>query len=104
MRQPRINKIIKATSPDKVKGKFVKYRKGDCLSIDCKNGNYLAVLISEKFNAFYDFTFIEFYKSEKPILSEIINGKFFGTRFGSLEEITYAVDQRMIKCNYVDVN
>lgn len=29
---------IKPTSSDRVYGKLVKYRKGDCLSIDCKNG------------------------------------------------------------------
>ena len=72
---------IKDTFPGKVHGKLVKYRQGDCLSIDCKNGKYLAVLISKKFNKFYDLTLIEFY-----------NGKFFGTRFGSWEELTYAVN------------
>jgi len=59
MRQPRIPKI-KATSTDKVYGKLVKYRQGDCLSIDCKNEKYLGAVISEKFNAYYDLTLIEF--------------------------------------------
>jgi hypothetical protein len=85
MRQPRINKIS-ATSPDKVHGKFVKYRKGDCLSIACKNGKYLGVLISEKFNKYYDFTLIDFYKPQKPQLEDFVTGKCFGTRFGSWEE------------------
>ena len=74
---------IKPTSSDRVYRKLVKYRKGDCLSIDCKNGNYLGVLISEKFNKYYDLTLIEYYKKTRPQLSDFIEGKFFGTRFGS---------------------
>ena len=101
MRQPRINKIG-ATSPDKVHGKLVKYRQGDCLSIDCKNGNYLAAIITEKFNKFYDITLIDYYKTHKPQLSDFLNGKFFGTRFGSWEDLTYAVDKRMFECKYID--
>ena len=45
-------------SPDKVRGKPVKYKKGDCLSIHCEDGNYLAAFISQKFNKYYDFTLI----------------------------------------------
>ena len=101
MRQPRIPKI-KATSPDKVYGKLVKYQQGDCLSIDCKNGKYLGVIVSEKFNAYYDFTLIEFYKEDKPQLIDFIQGKFFGTRFGSWEELTHAVDKQMMKCKFID--
>ena len=33
---------------------------------------------------------------------DFTNGKFFGTRFGSWEELTYAVNVRMIACKYVD--
>jgi len=95
---------LRPTSPDKVNGRFVKYKKGDCLSIDCKNGNYLAVLISEKFNKYYDFTLLEFYKSSKPVIDDFISGRFLGTRFGSWEDLTFAVDKRMIECSYVDNN
>lgn len=93
---------IKQTSADKVKGKLVKYRQGDCLGVDCRNGKYLGVLIANKFNKYYDLTLIEFYEPHKPSLTDFINGKFFGTRFGSWEELTYAVNVRMIECNYID--
>lgn len=97
----KLNKI-KQTSADKVNGKLVKYRQGDCLSINCENGKYLAVLISEKFNKYYGFTLLEFYKEVKPTLPDFINGRFFGTRFGSWEDLTFAVDKRMMECKYVD--
>jgi hypothetical protein len=97
----KLNKI-KQTSPDKVNGKLIKYRQGDCLSIDCKNGRYVAVLVSEKFNKYYDFTLLEYYDDKKPSFADFVNGRFFGTRFGSWEELTYAVDKRMIPCKYVD--
>jgi hypothetical protein len=93
---------IKQTSLEKVNGKLVKYRQGDCLAIDCKNGKYLAVLISAKFNKYYDLTLIEFYKNRKPILKDFLDGKFYGTRFGSYEDLIYAVNVRMISCKYID--
>ena len=93
---------IKKTSPEKVKGKLVKYGQGDCLSVDCKNGKYLAVLISNKFNKYYDLTPIEFYENQKPGLTDFTKGKFFETRFGSWEELTYAVNVRMTNCKYID--
>ena len=93
---------IKQTSPDKVNGKLIKYRQGDCLSVDCGEGKYLGVLISNKFNKYYDLTVIDFYERYKPSLTDFINGKFFGTRFGSWEELTYAVNVRMIECKYID--
>jgi len=95
---------IKKNSQDKINGKLVKYRQGDCLSINCKDGKHLGVLISEKFNKFYDLTLIEFYNDHKPTLANFINGKFFGTRFGSWKDLTYAVDKRMIKCKYIDAS
>ena len=95
---------IKPTSADKVQGRFVKYRKGDCLSIKCENGKYLAALITDKFNKYYDFTLLQYHKSENPDVNIFNNGKFLGTRFGSWEEIEYAVDKRMIECKYVDNN
>lgn len=35
-------KKIKEASPDKIHGKFVNYRQGYCLSVDC-NDKYLAI-------------------------------------------------------------
>jgi len=93
---------IRTTSPDKVHGKLVKYRQGDCLSIDCNNGHYLAVLISEKFNKYYDFTLLEYYKDRMPKITDFTEGQVFGTRFGSWEELMYGVDKRMFLCKYVD--
>jgi hypothetical protein len=95
--------MIKATSPDKVYGKFVKYRLGDCISLKC-GSKYLGVLISRKFNKYYDCTLIEFYEERKPELEDFVNGKFFGTRFGSWEELVYAVNVVMIECKNVDSN
>ncbi len=96
---------IKATSPDKVNGKLIKYKKGDCLSINCDNGNYLIVFISEKFNKFYDLTLIEYYKNKKPTLSDVVNGRFWGTLFESSSfSLIYGVDKKMAKCKYIDEN
>src|SRR5215203_2548642 len=97
-----MNNKIRDTSPDKIRGKLVKYRQGDCLIIKLGNGKYLGALMTGKFNAYYNFTFMDFYKEAKPELRDFLNGQFFGTRFGSWEDLTYAVDQRMIKCKYVD--
>ena len=93
---------IERTSADKVNGKFVKYRQGDCLSIDCGDGRYLAVLVSDKFNKYYDLTLILYYDLQKPVLKDFVEGKFFGTRFGSWDEVTYAIDVRMVECRYID--
>jgi hypothetical protein len=90
--------------PGKVNRKCVNYRLGDCLSIDCKSGKYLAALISKKFNNYYDLTLLEYYKEQKPQLSNFINGKFFGTRFGSWTSFTYALNIQMIECKYIDDN
>jgi len=95
---------IKPMSTDQIKGKLMKYKKGDCLSIKCKNTKYLAVLITEKFNNYYDFTLLEYYKEEKPTIKNFEIGRVFGTRFGSWEELEYAVDKRMLECTYVDQN
>jgi len=95
---------IRQTSTDKIRGKLVKYKLGDCFAIKLRNGNYLGAIMTGKFNAFYNLTFIEFYASLKPTFEDFAEGRFFGTRFGSLEEIKYAVEQRMIKCKYVDDN
>ena len=96
--------MIKQTSPDKIRGKLVKYKLGDCLAIRLKNGDFLGAVMTGKFNAYYNLTFLDFYMNKRPEIQDFITGQFFGTRFGSWEELTYAVDQRMIKCNYIDKN
>ena len=96
--------MIKQTSPDKIRGKLVKYKHGDCLSILIGNGQFLGALMTGKFNAYYNLTFLDFCKNSKPDISDFESGNFFGTRFGSWEDLSYAVDQQMIKCNYIDNN
>jgi hypothetical protein len=95
---------IKETSLDKVRGKLVKYRTGDILVIKRNKNMYMAALISNKFNKYYDITLIEFYEKHKPTLEELRSKRFYGTRFGSWEELTYAVNVRMITCKYIDEN
>jgi hypothetical protein len=95
-------KKIQPLAPDKYRGKPVKFKSGDCLVICYPDGNYLAALISEKFNAYYDLTLLEYFNPKKPTMDDFYNGRIFGTRFGSLEELSYAVDKRMIKCSVID--
>jgi len=92
-------------SPDKVKGKLVKYRKGDCLSLACSNGMYLGAFISQKFNKYYDFTLIEYLKENKPTLKDFTNGRFFG-KYREIEEGTYtpAIEKLMLPCLDIDAN
>lgn len=97
------NKIAPG-SPDKVKGKSVKYQKGDCLSIDCANGKYLAVFISAKFNKYYDFTLIEYLKERKPIIDDFINGRFFGKYGEAMDRIFPAVEKHMLPCLDIDAS
>lgn len=100
----RYNKIAPG-SPYKVGKYFVKYRKGDCLSIDCCNGKYLAAFISEKFNKFYDLTLIEYLKNTKPTLGDFSNGYFFGKYFMTInEEIYPGTERHMLPCLDVDAN
>jgi hypothetical protein len=98
------NKIAPG-SPDKVRGKLVKYSKGDCLSIAFNDGNYLAVLISEKFNKYYDFTLIEYLKSRQPTMEDFLNGRFFGRylKVGG-DEYSPAVEKLMFECLEIDAN
>ncbi len=95
---------IQQTSPDKIRGKLVKYKQGDCLAIKLSNGDYLGALMTGKFNKYYNLTLMDFCKHSKPEMSDFKSGHFFGTRFGSREDLIYAVDQLMIKCTYVDQN
>jgi hypothetical protein len=96
--------MIRQTSPDKVRGKLVKYKLGDCLSILTGSGKYIAAIMTGKFNKYYNLTFIEYCKEEKPSIVDFLNGNFFGTRFGSWEDLKFAVDQKMVECKYVDTN
>ncbi|SKC08410.1 hypothetical protein SAMN05660841_04123 [Sphingobacterium nematocida] len=93
---------IKQTSPDKVRGKLVKYRKGDIIAIKQNNDKFMAALISNKFNKYYDITLIDFYEKHKPTLDELRLKRFYGTKIGSWEDVTYAVNVRMITCKYID--
>jgi hypothetical protein len=92
-------------SPDKVSGKLVKYRKGDCLSLACANGMYLAAFISQKFNKYYDLTLIEYLKEKKPALEDFVNGRFFG-KYREIEEgsFTPAIEKLMLPCLDIDIN
>lgn len=92
-------------SPDKVRGKLVKYRKGDCLSLACGNGMYLAAFISQKFNKYYDLTLIEYLNEKKPALKDFVNGRFFG-KYREIEEGSYtpAIEKLMLPCLDIDVN
>jgi hypothetical protein len=91
-------------SPDKVKGKLVKYRKGDCLSINCADGRYLAALVSEKFNKYYDLTLIEYLNERKPAIDDFINGRFFGNYFDGMDGFRPIVERKMMACLDVDSN
>ena len=83
---------------------MVKFRKGDCLSLRCGDGRYLAAFISEKFNKYYDFTFIEYLKEEKPTMEDFINGKFFGCYGEEMDKVFPAVHKNMMPCLEVDAN
>jgi hypothetical protein len=98
------NKIAPG-SPDKVRGKLVKYRKGDCPCIAFSDGNCLAVFISEKFNKYYDFTLIEYLKNKPPTMEDFLNGRFFGRylQVGG-EEYSPAVEKLMFECLEIDSN
>lgn len=97
-------KKIRHTHPTKVNGKLVKYRIGDCLSVKCNNGQYLGVLISNKFNKYYDLTLIKYYESRKPTTSDFQKSVFFGTRLDSDVGVLYAVDAKMLSCKIVDTS
>ena len=93
--------MIRQTSPDKVRGKIVKYGLGDCLTIQ-RGDNYLGAIMTGKFNKYYNLTFMDFNPKTKPTIDNFINGRLFGTRFGSWEKLQYGVDQRMVECKHVD--
>lgn len=81
--------------------KNTKYKAGDCISIDC-NGVFLAVWITNIYNRYYDLTLINYCSDVRPTMNDFLTGQFFGTRFGSWEELMYAVNVRMIECKYID--
>lgn len=92
---------IKQTSSDKIRGKVVKHGLGDCLIIKAGR-KYLGVIVTGKFNKYYNFTLMDFVLTAKPTIKDFLEGRFFGTRSGSLEDLEYLTDQRMIECKYVD--
>jgi hypothetical protein len=93
--------MIRQTSPDKIRGKLVKYRLGDCLTIQL-NKRYIGAVMTGKFNKYYNLTFLDFDLKTQPTNADFNNGRLFGTRYGSLEDLKYGLDQRMIECKYVD--
>lgn len=101
MEEPR---MIKQTSPDRIRGKLVKYRSGDCLLIQLNDNEFLGALMSGKFNKYYNLTLFDFRLNKRPTLSTFLSANIFGTRFGSWVELEYAVDQQMIDVKYMDEN
>jgi hypothetical protein len=95
---------IKAGSPDKVRGKLVKYRRGDCLSVHCGEGKYLAVFISEKFNKYYDFTLLDYLEDRKPTIDDFVNGHYFGRYGDSPDSIFPCVEKIMMDCLEIDAS
>jgi hypothetical protein len=93
---------VRQTSPDKVRGKKVRYQRGDCFSVQCPDGKFLAAFISLKFNKYYDVVLMHYHSEEPPNIHNFVNGRFFGTRFGSIEETSYAVAGQMMECAYAD--
>jgi hypothetical protein len=89
---------------DKIRGKSVKYRLGDCLTIKLPDGKYLGALMTGKFNKYYNFTFMDFLMDTKPELKDFESAQFFGTRIGSWEDLTYAFEQQMVLCKDTDEN
>lgn|GEM_PF-1040981 len=95
---------MKPGSPDNVRGKLVKYRKGDCLSIHCGGGKYLAVFISEKFNRYYKLTLFDYLEDRKPTMADFLNGYYFGRYGDSPEGIFHCVEKLMMDCLEVDAS
>ena len=54
------------------------------------------------FRSYYDITLMDLYKKRKLTFNDFLIGKFWGTRFGWIDDIEYAVDIRMIECKYLD--
>mgnify|MGYP007016255050 CR=1 FL=1 len=84
----------------------MKYSKGDCLGIDCGNNNVIGAIITRVYKGedgvFYDLTLIEFYDQEMPKVTDFSQGRFFGTRYGSPQDVSVAVDVKMIATDYFD--
>jgi hypothetical protein len=95
---------IKPTTPDKIYGKLVKYRKGDCLSINFGEAGFLAVFISEKFNKYYDLTLIEFLDNRKPMVEDFTEGLFFGRYIETSNGDIPSVEKHMMLCLDTDEN
>lgn len=80
----------------------MKYQKGDCLSIDCGNNHFIAVVVTTVSESSYGVTLVEYYESIMPSLATFAKAKLFGTRYGSLQEVTYALDIRMMNVEYLE--
>lgn len=79
-----------------------KYKTGDCLSLKCSDGAFIAAIVTGTFKSYYDMTLIEYRSEDMPNAINFQKGKFFGTREGSLEDINYLVDKCMIKMTWAD--
>lgn len=79
-----------------------KFQKGDCISIKLNEHTYLGVIISRIYKKHYDLTLLNYLKDEQPSLDTFLNGECFGTRFGPEPEIIFAVNVRMLLCDYLD--
>ena len=81
-----------------------KYKTGDCLSLKCSDGVFIAAIVTGTFKSYYDMTLIEYRGEDMPKAINFQKGKFFGTREGSLENINYLVDKCMIKMTWLDMS
>ncbi|OJJ13931.1 hypothetical protein BKI52_45015 [marine bacterium AO1-C] len=85
---------------------MMKFKKGDCLGIDCGNNNFVGAIITRVYKGkdgmFYDLTLIEFYDESMPIITDFLEGRYFGTRYGSPEDVSFAVDVKMMATSYLD--
>jgi hypothetical protein len=79
-----------------------KYNIGDCLSFNCDKNQFIAGFVSGIFKSYYDITLIDYLDNKKPTKDTFMISKFFGTRFGDIGDISYAVDKSMIKTNFID--
>lgn len=81
-----------------------KNKTGDCLSLKCSDGEFIAAIVTGTFKSYYDLTLIEYRSENMPKAINFQKGKFFGTREGSLENINYLVDKCMIKMTWLDMS
>jgi len=97
---------IKQTSPDKIRGNLVKYKLGECLSIQVSENEYFGVVMTGKFNKYYNLTCINFHEKYQPNLEDFLKSQFFGSYIWneSIRQKELCFDQCMIECKYLDSN